>query len=257
MVYELGVSRRIMQRTSRRTFVGGAAATLALSISTRLLAQETTPASRAEGDSDALAVLKSAGDAVLALDTFAFDMQTTQGSSTIFPGVDLISVVGAVRRPLDLIANLTVKVLVQTMEIGAVGVDGHFYIQDPLSGGAWQQISSAREVVNMVNPDWIIVAAVNLIKDARITDDSDDSRLIEGYLDFAESLSQAGATDLSELEQFLATGPVDVAIWINGDNLIERVELYGPIFASESTDVEKRIELSGFNEPVEIEKPVI
>ena len=44
---------------------------------------------------------------------------------------------------------------------------------------------------------------------------------------------------------------------VNGDNLIERVELYGPIFASESTDVEKRIDLSGFNEPVEIEKPVV
>lgn len=254
MVYDLGVPHHIPQRASRRSFVGGAAAALAL-VTTRLFAQESTPASRAEGDSDAVAVLKTAGEAVMALDTFTFDMQTTQGSSTIFPGVDLISVAGAVRRPLDLKATLTVKALVQTMEIGAVAVDGHFYIQDPLSGGAWQQISSAREVVNMVNPDWIIVAAVNLIKDASITEESDDSTLVEGYLDFKESLKEAGADNLSELEQFLATGPVDVAIWINGDNLIERVELYGPIFASESSDVEKRIDLSGFNEPVEIEKP--
>jgi hypothetical protein len=244
-------------RTSRRSFIGAAAATLALASVSPILAQESTPVSRAEGDSDAVAVLKSAGEAVLDLDTFTFDMRTTQGSSTIFPGVELISVVGAVRRPFDLVANLTVKAFVQTMEIGAVAVDGEFYVQDPLSGGDWQQFGSAQGIANMVNPDWIIVAAVNQIKDASITDESDESTLVEGYLDFSETLSQAQGGDSAELEQLLAMKPVDIAIWINGDNLIERVELYGPIFASESPDVEKRIELGGFNEPVEIEKPVV
>jgi hypothetical protein len=143
------------------------------------------------------------------------------------------------------------------MEIGAVAVDGEFYVQDPLSGGNWQQFGSAQGIANMVNPDWIIVAAVNQIKDASITDESDESTLVEGYLDFSETLSQAQGGDSAELEQLLAMKPVDIAIWINGDNLIERVELYGPIFASESPDVEKRIELGGFNEPVEIEKPVV
>ncbi len=256
MNLEPGIPLRTPARTSRRTFASGVVAAFALS-TTGLFAQESTPESRAEGDSDAVAVLKKSGQAVLALDTFTFDMQTTHGSSTIFPGVELISVVGAVRRPFDLQATLTVKALVQTMEISAVSVDGEFYIQDPLSGGAWQQFGGAGDVVNMVNPDWIILAAVNLIQDAHITDESNDSVIVEGYLDFAESLSQGGANDVSELEGVLAEGPVDVAIWINGDSIIERVELYGPIFAAESPDVEKRIELGGFNEPVEIKKPMI
>lgn len=257
MVYDLGVTRRIAPRTSRRTFVGAATTAIALANIAPIFAQDSTPASQAEGESDAVAVLKSAGEAVLALNTFTFDMSTTNGSSTIFPGVDLVSVVGAVRRPYDFVATLSVKAFVQTMEIGAVAVDGEFYIQDPLSGGDWQQFGSAQGIANMVNPDWIITAAVNQIKDATITSDSGDLTLVEGYLDFTEALSQVDGGDASELEQLLAMKPIDVAIWINGDNLIERVELYGPIFASESNDVEKRIELGGFNEPVEIEKPAV
>ncbi len=257
MTYDRGISRRMHAGISRRTFLGSAAALMAFAEMTPVLGQESTPASQAEGDADALVVLEAAGKAVLALDTFTFALTTINGSSTIFPGVELVSVEGAVRRPIDLAATLTVKAIVQTMEISAVAVDGDFYIQDPLSGGKWQEVGSASEIANMVNPDWIIVAAVRLIKDAKITSDADELTLVEGYVDFSESLSNLEGADLSQLEEYLADDPIDVAFWINADNLIERVELYGPIFASESADVEKRIELTDFNEPVDIERPPV
>lgn len=257
MEYDLGVTHHVPAKVSRRTLLGSAAAVIALAELSPLYAQESTPVSQAEGDDDAIAVLKSAGEALMQLDTFHFSLTTIAGTSSVFPGMSLESVEGAVRRPMDLTATVRASALMQTVELSAVAVDGNFYIQNPMSGGAWENIGSAGEIGGMINPDWIIIAAVNQIKDAVITDTSDDQTLIEGYLDFAESLEQAGATtaDLGELEQFLAGTPVDVAIWINGENLIERVEIYGPIFASESPDVEKRIELSEFNEPVEIEVP--
>lgn len=257
MNHDPGTNRQSPPRLSRRTFIGTAIAAGALAQAAPLLAQESTPVSRAEGESDAVAVLKAAGAAVMALDTFTFELSTTNGSSTIFPGVELESVEGAVRRPADLSATLTVKAFVQTLTISAVAVDGDFYIQNPLGGGEWERMGGTEGVANMVNPDWIVLAAVNQIKDAVITDDSEDLTLVEGYLDFAETLSQVGEGNAAELEQVFALEPVDVAVWINGDDLIERIELYGPIFASESADVEKRIELGGFNEPVEIEKPAV
>lgn len=257
MTYDLGITRHVRQRITRRSFVGSAAALIAFAELAPTFAQDSTPGSQAEGDVDAIAVLETAGKAILALDTFTFAMTTTNGSSTIFPGVELESVEGQVRRPYDLSATLRVKALIQTMEISAIAVDGEFYIQDPLSGGNWQNLGDAAGVANMVNPDWILMAAVNQIKDAAITDDGGDTTLIEGYLDFSEALAQMEGGDISELEGLLAMKPIDVAIWINADDLIERAELYGPIFASESADVEKRIELSEFNEPVEIEAPVI
>lgn len=222
-----------------------------------VLAQSDTPVSQAEGDADALEVLRSAAAEVLELDTFTFSMETISGSSTIFPGVELISVEGEVERPMNVAATLTVSAFTQTMIASAVVVDGDVYVQNPLSGGAWENMGSAPEVATMINPDWLLLAALNLIQEARVTNERDGVTLVEGYINLSESLADVAEQDMQELEQFLATGPVDVAFWIDEDNLINQAELYGPIFANESPDVEKRIELSGFNEPVNIEPPGI
>ena len=159
---------------------------------------------------------------------------------------------------MDVSATLSVSVFMQTMNISAVVVEGDVYVQNPLSGGAWENMGSAPEIATMINPDWILLAAINLIQDASITGERDGVTLIEGYVDLFESIGDLGeGQDLQQLEQFLASGPVDVAFWIDPGNYITQAELYGPIFASESPDVEKRIELANFNEPVEIFVPDI
>lgn len=257
MTYDLGISVRTTPRTSRRSMIGSALAFGAFATVAPAWAQSSTPASKAEGDADALEVLRAAGSQMLELDTFSFNMDTISGSSTIFPGVELVSLEGAVRRPMDVSATLNVKLFTQTMAISAVVVDGDVYVQDPLSGGAWQNMGSAPQIATMINPDWILLAAINLIQDAQVTSERDGVTLIEGSINLSETLGELDQQDLQELEQFLASGPVDVAFWIDGDNYITRAELYGPIFSSESPDVEKRIELTDFNEPVEIVAPDI
>lgn len=257
MTYDSGAIYHASTRVSRRSFVGSLAGLGALATVAPAFAQIATPANQSEGDADALEVLKAAGSNVLALDTFTFSLETTAGKSTVFPGVELVSVDGAVRRPIDLSATLNVKALTQTMEISAVSVDGEFYVQDPLSGGAWQNLGSAPEISSMINPDWMVMAAVNLIQDANITSQKDDVTLIEGYINLADSMGELEGAEMEQVKQFLASGPVDVAFWIDEANYITTVELYGPFFASESADVEKRIEFSGFNEPVDIEKPAV
>lgn len=257
MSYDHAIKASTSPRISRRTLLGSALAFGTLASIAPTFAQTSTPASQAEGDSDALELLRAAGAQVLDLETFTFSMETISGSSTIFPGVELNSVRGAVRRPMDVAATLNVKVFVQTMEVSAVVVDGDVYVQDPLSGGAWQDMGSAPQIATMINPDWILLAAINLIQDAHITSERDDLTLVEGFMNLNEMLADFESQDSSQLEDFLASGPVDVAFWIDSDNHITRAELYGPIFSSESPDVEKRIELSGFNEPVEIVAPKI
>lgn len=257
MTYDSGIRASSRPRISRRSMIASALAFSTFATVVPAFAQSSTPASHAEGDSDALAVLKAAGSEVLALETFKFSMQTTSGSSTIFPGVNLDSVVGEVRRPMDVSATLSVKAFGQTMSASAIVVNGDVYVQNPLSGGAWESMGSAPQIANMINPDWLLLAAINLIQDAKITNEDDGITLVEGYVNLTETLSDLGEQDVQQMEQFLASGPVDVAFWIDEDNLINAAELYGPIFANESADVEKRIELSGFNEPVEIEAPQI
>lgn len=257
MSYDSDIRASSRPRITRRSMIATALAFSTLATVAPTLAQPSTPISQAEGDADALEVLRSAGSEVLALETFTFSMETINGSSTIFPSVELVSVEGEVRRPMDVSATLTVKAFTQTMTASAVVVDGDVYVQNPLSGGAWENMGSAPQVATMINPDWLLLAAINLIQEAKITGARDGVTLIEGYINLSETLGELEAQDMQELEQFLATGPVDVAFWIDETNLINQAELYGPIFASESPDVEKRIELAGFNEPVEIEAPNI
>lgn len=257
MEYESDIRASSRPRVTRRSLISSAIAFSAFASVLPVLAHQETPVSQAEGDADALEVLRSAGTEVLELDTFTFSMETINGSSTIFPGVELISVEGAVERPMDVSATLTVSAFTQTMIASAVVVDGDVYVQNPLSGGAWENMGSAPEIATMINPDWLLLAALNLIQDASVTNERDGVTLVEGYINLSDSITDVAEQDLQELEQFLATGPVDVAFWIDENSLIHQAELYGPIFANESPDVEKRIELSGFNEPVDIEPPSI
>lgn len=256
-MYDRGYTVHARSVTNRRTFIGSAIALMAVARALPLAAQ-SPEASSAEGDADAVERLRAATEAVLALDTFTFSMETVAGKSTIMPSIELVSVEGVVRRPMDLTAKVTVKAFTQTVVVEAIALNGEFYVQNPL-GGEWMSVGGGSEVANMINPDWIILAVLNVVKDATISSEKDGVTLIEGYVDFREQINDLGGSsqDIQQLEQYLASGPVDVAVWINQDNLIERIELYGPIFAAETPDVEKRIELSNFNEPVEIEAPVI
>ncbi len=256
MVYELGTPIHASTTVNRRRFVGSAVLLGLFGRALTAVAQDATPASQAEGDADALEVLRAAGQALFDLETFEFSMRTTRGSSTILPGLEMVSVEGKVRRPMDMSATITVKALMSTLELSAVSVDGEFYIQNPLSGGAWENMGSAPSMVTMINPDWIINLAINQVKDAKITSEKDGVTLIEGYVDLAGSLAGLDPDSQGEFSSFLADTPIDVAFWINAENLITTAETYGPIFASESADVERKIELSAFNEPVEIERPV-
>ena len=258
MFYELGTPVHASTRLDRRTFLGASAALGFLGTRISTSAQISTPTSHAEGDADAVAALTSAGQALFDLDTFSFSLETISGSSTIFTGVELESVEGVVRRPIDMRATLTVRAMAQSITIRATAVNGSFYIQDPLSGGSWQNLGEAPELANMINPDWMIQLAISQIKDAQITSDSDETTLVEGYFDLSESLQYLNAESRDTLGSYLAQSPVDVAFWITtSTSLITRAELYGPIFAAESADVEKRIELGAFNEPVDIATPAL
>jgi hypothetical protein len=53
----------------------------------------------------------------------------------------------------------------------------------------------------------------------------------------------------------LATEPVDVLIWIDGDTRVHAIELDGALLAIDSDTSSRMISFSGFNEPVEIAAP--
>lgn len=224
-------------------------------------AASATPATAVEGEADAVALLEAAAGALAALETFGFELATTRGSSTILEGFELKEVAGVVRRPLDVEAEVTVGLPIGEITITAVGLDGQFWVQDPLSDGEWMSFNSDPQIQSLINPTVLVTNAVRLVQDAQITGNEEvdgvETTVVEGTVDFSSSLgSIASAEGESEaLQQFLAEGARDVTFWIDEENRIVEIEIRGPIFATESDDVVRVIRFFDFNEPVQIEVP--
>lgn len=221
-----------------------------------------TPEIQVEGEGDAVALLEQAAQALAELDSFGFEMQTVRGTSTIMSGFGLESVEGVVRRPTDLQAEVEVSIPIGNLTIGAISLDGVFYIQDPLSDGAWMELGEMGEVQSLINPDVLILNAVRLVQDARIAGtgkvDGANTNIVEGTVDFSGLLDAFGeGPEGDQMQSLLAGEPVDVGFWIDEEDRIREVEMFGPIFASESDDVVRVVSLFDFDEPVEIEAPEV
>lgn len=252
---------------TRRTVLFGAGGVLAARLAglQPASAQGTpiaTPDIRVKGEDDAVALLERAAKTLAELDTFGFEMQTVRGSSTIMSGFELEGVTGVVRRPTDLKAEVEVSIPIGDLTVGAISLDGVFYIQDPLSDGSWMELGEMGEIQTLVNPDLLILNAVRLVQDARIAGtgkvDGANANIVEGNVDFSGLLERFGeGAEQEQMQTLLADEPVDVAFWIDEEDRIVEVELIGPIFASESDDVVRVVSLYDFNEPVEIEAPEV
>jgi hypothetical protein len=253
------MSRRIFTLGSAGIF-GAVAARPALHL---VAAQETspaaTPAIQVTGDQDAVDLLNAAAEAMAALDTFAFELKTTQGSSTILQGLELKGIEGVVRRPVDLEATLSIGVPFGSIDVTAVGVDGSFWVQDPLAGDdSWIALGSDQEIQSLINPDSLILLAVRLVQGAKITGteklDGADTTMVEGTVDFYAAADAAlGSSEM--LSEYLAEGEKDVTFWIDDENRVVEAEIRGPLVASESDDVARVVSFFDFNEPVDIETP--
>jgi hypothetical protein len=249
----------LQRPVTRRAVVLGASSVLAAGVAQATAAQDdrATPDVQIEGEEEAVAILERAAKVLAELDTFAFELETTRGSSTIFQGFELEGVEGVVRRPTDLQAEVRVGTPIGSLSVSAVSLDGTFYIQDPMSGGEWMEVGQMGEMQSLINPDFLILAAARQVQNAIVSGTEKvggvDTTVVEGTVDFSGLLGQiqGGASE------FLAEGPVDVLFWIDGEDRIVEVEMLGPIFASESDSVVRVVSLFNFNESVEIEKPEV
>jgi hypothetical protein len=257
------------RRFSRRVLVCGVAAA-AMTPSLRTIAAHEghgtpeasgTPATAVEGEAEAVVLLEAAAETLAALETFGFELATTRGASTILEGFELKGVAGVVRRPLDVEAEVTVGLPIGEITITAVGLDGQFWVQDPLSDGEWMSFGGDPQIQSLINPTVLVTNAVRLVQDAQIVGTEEvegvETTVVEGTVDFFSSLVSI-ATPVAEaesLQQFLAEGARDVTFWFDEENRVVEIEIRGPIFATESDDVVREIRFFDFNEPVQIEVP--
>lgn len=251
-------------RITRRTVLAGTAA-LALtggSLS-RATAQEGTPAATPTGDEEAVQLLTDAATTMTQLDTFAFEVVTARGETTILEGLTLQEISGVVRRPTDFETTVTAEVPFASIDLTAVSLDGEVWINIPTVGenpGGWQSLGRTNGLLSLLNPDVLILEAVPYIHDATIdrTGDIDGVEVtyVAGTVDFQSIAQQVVGTEAA-LPTEIAEGPVGVTIAIDPDTRIREIEIIGPLLSSEDNNVIRLVTFSAFNEPVEIQEPEV
>lgn len=246
---------------NRRTILAGGGALLLGATIRPVVAQDASPAATPTGAGDAVELLNAAAAAMTKLETFAFDLITTQGETTILEGFTLEEIRGVVRRPADFQTTVTVAMPFASLDLTAVSLDNEVWIELPQlgdSGGGWTSLGSSDGIVSLLNPDVLILQSVRYIDDAVIDREDDldgtDVTIVAGTVDFHGIATRLGG-DQQELAGQIAEGPVTVDLAIDGDKLIRKIEITGPILSSESDDVVREVTFSEFNEPVEIEQP--
>jgi hypothetical protein len=249
---------------NRRTFL---AATAALAIAGGRLspvsAQESTPAATPSGDDEAVQLLNDAATAMTELDSFAFQIVTARGETTIMEGFTLQSISGVVRRPTDFQTTVTVEIPFASLDLTAVSVNNEVWIELPSIGegaGGWQSLGSSEGLLSLLNPDLLILQSVRYIDNAAIGDTGDidgtSVTYVTGTVDFQDIATRLAGEETA-LPTEIAQGPVEVSVAIDEENLVRQIEIVGPLLASESGEVIRLITFSDFNEPVEIQEPEV
>lgn len=198
---------------------------------------------------DADALLESAAARMDQVDAFHFVLTQENGTTDILMGLELVAaegdIAGVDRAQLEVRAKLGSS----NIEVGIVILPEGSYITNPLTG-RWQEAEVS--ISSFFNPETGMTALMRAVTDAKAT-----RRVQAGGVDtyLVEALVDSGNLDL-----FAAGAPpgreLVARAWIGVDEpLVYRVEIEGAVMEGEAANTVRRLELSRFDEPVEISAP--
>ena len=253
-------------RRSVLTYAGAGA--LSLSGTPLLVA----PVLAQEQDVDGL--LQESAAAMGALESFKFELETVNGTSTILDNLELKQVTGSVKRPDSFTAAVTAGLAVVDLTVQVVGIGQRLWVTDPLDdGGRFVELalgddaSGAGSLAALINPDRVFLTAVGLVENAVIDGtekiDGVETTVVTGEFDASKLVTIAGTPTAGEggsLEDSgfpaeLILDRMPVTIWIDDAKRVVRLEIEGQLTSSESADVIRGIDFYDFDEPVEIPEP--
>ena len=209
------------------------------------------------------ALLETAAQAMLDLNTFHFVVSTPVGITTFLDAVELVDIQGDVLRPASFRAEFTIGLAFVKLGLKAIGVNEKIWVSDPLSGdGSFIQVTGGGSdnlpPTVLLNPDQLIATALELVQNPVVagteTIDGIETTRVDGTFDPAE-LIDFGTPVAGDM--LTNAGPLEISFWLDEQNRIVRLEITGPFLPGESADIPvvRRIDLSKFDEPIVIEAP--
>jgi len=205
---------------------------------------------------DAQALLEASATAMGAVQSFHFVITIENGELIILDRLQLTRAEGDVEQPHTLQVSVTgkVKVLPVTANVIIIGDD------------VWAAVSPRAEKYAKIDPDrveqlqldtefdptTVLLKTIGYIDTPVITGTEElngvPTTVVEGTVDLGKATSGMP-------EAGLAQQPVQVKVWVDSANLVQRLQTIGPLLEGQPEGIVHQLDLTNFNEPVHIVAP--
>src|SRR5215213_6550586 len=205
---------------------------------------------------DAQALLAASATAMGTLESFHFVITIQNGELVILDRLKLTRAEGDVEQPHTLQVSVTgkVKVLPVTANVIIIGDD------------VWAAVSPREEKYAKIDPDrveklqldtefdptTVLLKTIGYIDTPIITGTEDlngaPTTVVEGTVDLDKATSGTPTAGLAQQ-------PVQVKMWVDSANLVQRLQTIGPLLEGQPEGIVHQLDLSKFNEPVDIVAP--
>ena len=217
-----------------------------------------TPTDTPEPPLNAVAVLERAANRVIDLRTATFVLDHRKGSTTLFPGVEMTRVSGAVEFPdkYRLVVEARSTTPQAYIEVAVVSVGGVVQMTDFFTG-RWQEVTQS---VLPVDFSQLAVSLAEIIQ-AVISNEAVGPELVgTETVAGVETQHISGSIKSQELAGLVpgaeAGFDVTVDVWVEmPEGQVHQVLITGRVLATDVPDAERLLTLADFDLPVTIDLP--
>lgn len=214
----------------------------------------------ASAEGDATTLVAQAAQRMASVQSFHFVLTTPRGKTMITEQIELANVEGDIVRPDRFRVTFAAKAAFVTLTIKVIGIGDRLWVTNPMereetyievANPASEQLPQ----LDLLNPDRILTAAVQLLENPAITGTEKiagvSTTRVEGTVD-VRRIEEIAGTPIAGIPQ---VEPLDIRIWIDQEGHVLRLEFEGPLTEAETGPIVRRLDLSHFDELVTIEPP--
>ena len=196
-------------------------------------------------------IIVQASDKLDAVNSFHCTLDQTGGGTPIGSGVEMTKVDGDTVKPDKLQATLTGTVSGMSVTIKMISIGTVTYMTNPLSN-SWEQLPTEFAILSVFNPNTGITAIMRGITGLTKLRDAQSAGVdcyhLSGNIDSANLSPITGSS--------VPGTSIGVELWIGKDDLLVRsIKLTGQITATEVPGIVRTLNLSNFNETLNIALP--
>lgn len=202
-----------------------------------------------ESKADGADVLRRGAERMDGVKSFHFELEHEKGTTQIVRNLQMVSATGDVAPPDRLRLDAKAKSGPLNIAVGIVAIPGHSYITNPLTG-RWEEEQIS--VAAFFDPARGVTALMRAATGPRVT----ATEKVDGRNTYrVEATVDSGSMTL------FASNPIPgralkARAWVGVDDpVLVRVEIEGAVSEGEPPDLLRRLTLSKFDEPVQIDAP--